>query len=122
MTKNPHRGKVGCCSDCVPLDACLQPAASRKRPPCLTDQLPSATPSHVPSERVDGAYSSSLILIGGLLYCTSEEGKTTVVKPGKGGMKIVATSEIGERTLASLSVGDGAIFHRTESHLYRVGK
>jgi outer membrane protein assembly factor BamB len=74
------------------------------------------------AERINGAYSSSLTLIDGLIYCTSEEGKTTVVRPGTGSMKIVATSEIGERTLASLAVGNGAIFHRTETHLYRIEK
>jgi outer membrane protein assembly factor BamB len=73
------------------------------------------------SERVGGNFSSSLIYADGKLYFQAEDGAMTCIKPGKTFEKL-ADGGIKERTLASYAVGDGAIFVRTESNLYRVQK
>jgi len=68
-----------------------------------------------------GNYSSSPIYADGHLYFHSGEGVTTVVKPGRF-FKKVAENDIGEFGLSSLGVTDGALFIRTESSLFKIGK
>lgn len=68
-------------------------------------------------ERIGGNYSSSLLLVGGKLYCTSEEGVTSVVVPGRE-FKTISKNDVEQRTLASLTPGDGRILYRSETHLY----
>ncbi|MBJ7346501.1 MAG: PQQ-binding-like beta-propeller repeat protein [Gemmataceae bacterium] len=72
---------------------------------------------HWGPERIDGAYSSSPVISDGKIYFQNEEGKTTVVKAARTFQKI-ATSDIGERTLASFAVADGKLFVRTEKSLF----
>jgi outer membrane protein assembly factor BamB len=71
-------------------------------------------------ERLDGNYSASPIAVGELIYFLSEEGVGTVVRAARTFEKI-ATNKIGERTLASYAVADGALFLRSAAHLYRIG-
>jgi len=71
------------------------------------------------TERLGGAFSASPISAGGHIYFLSEEGVTTVVKPGKT-YELVAKNDLGERALASPAPADGAMFLRTQSHLWRV--
>ena len=70
-------------------------------------------------ERLGGNYSSSPILAGDRIYFLSEDGVASVVQVGKQ-FKVLAKNPIGERTLASYAVADGALFLRTEKHLYRI--
>jgi len=70
-------------------------------------------------ERVGGNYSSSPIHAHGLIYFQNEEGKCVVVKAGKA-FEIVATNDLGERTLASYAASADSLFIRTESHLYKI--
>ena len=70
-------------------------------------------------ERLGGSFSASPILADGRIYLLDEDGTTTVVKPGHKFEKL-ATNRVDGRTLASLAVADGAIFLRTDSHLYRI--
>ena len=72
-------------------------------------------------ERVEGGYSTSPTFADGRIYITNEEGKTTVLAPGKK-FKILAESDMAERTLASFAVADGTIFLRSQEALYRIGK
>jgi outer membrane protein assembly factor BamB len=66
-------------------------------------------------------YSASPIAAGGNIYFLSENGIGTVVKAGKTFAQ-VARNDLGERTLASYAVSDGALFIRTAANLYRIGK
>ncbi|MCB1236098.1 MAG: PQQ-binding-like beta-propeller repeat protein [Verrucomicrobiae bacterium] len=68
-----------------------------------------------------GSYSSSPVYAGGKLYFQSGAGVTTVIEPSKK-FKKVAENDMSEPILASLAVTDGALFLRTESKLYRIGK
>ncbi len=72
-------------------------------------------------ERVEGAYSASPTFAEGRIYITNENGKTTVLAPGKK-FKVLAENDLAEKTLASFAVADGTIFLRTEQALYRVGR
>jgi outer membrane protein assembly factor BamB len=73
------------------------------------------------SERLGTHYSSSLVSAGGLVYFTSDEGKTTVVRPGPK-LDVVAENELGEYCYASAAISQGQIFFRGEQHLICVGK
>jgi outer membrane protein assembly factor BamB len=73
------------------------------------------------SRRLGGRYSASPVLAAGRLYCQSEDSKTVVLKASKT-FEELGRSEIGERTLASYAVADGALFLRTETALYRIGE
>ena len=72
-------------------------------------------------ERLEGNYSASPIAVGGLIYFLSEDGIGTVVKASRTFEKI-ATNRLGERTLASYAVADGALFIRSAGQLYRIGR
>jgi outer membrane protein assembly factor BamB len=73
------------------------------------------------NERVEKAYSSSPIYAGGLIYILSEDGSTTVFKPGDA-YDPIATNKLGEKTQASCAVEGDALFLRTEKALYRIEK
>lgn len=70
-------------------------------------------------ERIGGNYSASPVYSAGKVYLQSEEGNTTVVEAGTR-FKEVATSKLGERTLASYAVVDSAFLIRSDQHLYRI--
>jgi outer membrane protein assembly factor BamB len=72
-------------------------------------------------ERLVGPSSASLLFADGHIYATDELGRTAVVVPGKT-LQVLATSELGEKTQASLAVCDHDLIIRTEKALYRVGK
>lgn len=70
------------------------------------------------TRRLGGEYSASPILADGKIYFLSEEGVCTVVKADTK-FEEVATNKMEERTLASFAVADGALFVRTDKHLFR---
>jgi len=72
------------------------------------------------SERVGGNYSASPVLADGKIYLQNETGTGVVLKPGKTFEKL-AENALGEKTLASYAVTDGALFIRSEKNLYRIG-
>jgi outer membrane protein assembly factor BamB len=72
-------------------------------------------------ERLGGNFSASPILADGKVYFLSEEGVGHVIKAAKK-FERVAKNDLEERTLASYAVADGALFIRTETHLYRLEK
>ncbi len=71
-------------------------------------------------ERIGGNYSASPILVGGHIYFGSQEGKVTVIQPGRE-YKRVAENQIDDRIMASPAVADDSIVLRTENALYRIG-
>lgn len=72
------------------------------------------------NERLAGDYSASLLGAEGRVYFINEAGLCTIVKAGPT-FEVVAKNDLGERTLASPAVADGALFLRTKEHLYRLG-
>ena len=71
-------------------------------------------------QRIGTHYSSSLVTAGGLVYFTSDEGNTKVVRPGPT-LDIVAENKLGEYCYASPAISHGQILFRGEQHLIAIG-
>ena len=71
------------------------------------------------AERIGGNYSASPLYGDGKVYFQSEQGPAVVVKAGKEYQQL-AKNTLDERALASYAAADGALFIRTQKHLYRV--
>lgn len=71
------------------------------------------------TERLGGNFSASPIAAEGRVYFQNEEGIGYVLKAGKT-YELLAKNELGERTLASPAVADGALFLRSEGHLWKI--
>ena len=71
-------------------------------------------------KRLGGKFSASPILAAGNIYFQSEDGVTTVVRPGRTYQMIAVNEMQDERTLASLAVAENTFFIRTGTHLYRI--
>jgi outer membrane protein assembly factor BamB len=72
-------------------------------------------------ERVKGPFSASPVIADGKLYAVSEAGITTVVKLGEK-PAVLASNDLGEVILGSPAISGGAIFLRSDQHLWCVGK
>jgi outer membrane protein assembly factor BamB len=69
--------------------------------------------------RLGGTFSASPVAGAGKIYFQSEQGTGFVVKAAKQ-FEQLARNDLQERTLASYAAVDGALFIRTETHLYRI--
>jgi outer membrane protein assembly factor BamB len=69
--------------------------------------------------RLGGNYSASPVFADGRLYFASEEGVTTVLLPGPS-PRVISTNRLDGAMLASIAVSGGALFVRTDTHLYRI--
>jgi len=69
--------------------------------------------------RIGGDFSASPVYADGKIYLQNETGDGIVLAPGKEYHEL-AKNPLGERTLASYAVGDGALFIRTERHMARM--
>ena len=85
----------------------------------LATCLDSATGKQVWRERLVGKYAASPIHADGRLYFCTQEGKTTVLKPGRT-WEVLATNTLETGLMASPSVAGKALFLRTKTHLYRI--
>jgi len=72
-------------------------------------------------QRIGPHYSASLVSAGGLAYFLSDEGVTTIVKPGEK-YEAVAVNPLGEACYASPAISQGQIFLRAAKHLYAIGE
>lgn len=72
-------------------------------------------------QRVCSNVSASPVFADGKIYVQDESGLGVVLQPGKQ-FKKLAENQLGERTLASYCVTDGAIYIRGETHLYCIRK
>jgi outer membrane protein assembly factor BamB len=70
-------------------------------------------------QRLGGNYSASPLYAAGKIYFQSEQGTGEVIKAGKE-FKQLARNALGERTLASYAAAGGALYIRTEKHLYKI--
>jgi outer membrane protein assembly factor BamB len=81
--------------------------------------LETATGKQVWRERLPGNYAASPIHADGRLYFCNQEGKTTVVKPGRT-WEVLATNTLDSGLMASPAVAGKALFLRTKTHLHRI--
>jgi len=78
-----------------------------------------ATGKPVWQHRIGGTFSSSVVALGEFIYFCSEQGKTTVIRPGKE-YQLVATNMLDGRLFATPAVTGRGLILRTDSHLYRI--
>jgi outer membrane protein assembly factor BamB len=71
--------------------------------------------------RIGGEFSASPVYADGKIWLFSEEGKTTVIKPGRT-FAVLAENRLDDGFLASPAIAGKAFFLRTRSHLYRIEK
>jgi outer membrane protein assembly factor BamB len=83
---------------------------------CLSTQ----TGKELWRKRLSGNFSASPTLAEGHIYVVSEEGITSVFNPD-GEAEAIATNTLEGRSFASPAFVDGAIFFRTNTHLYGIG-
>ncbi|MBS1787009.1 MAG: PQQ-binding-like beta-propeller repeat protein [Acidobacteria bacterium] len=72
-------------------------------------------------QRIGGEYSASPVYADGKIWMFSEEGKTTVIKPGRTYEKL-AENNLEDGFLASPAIAGKAFYLRTRTHLYRIEK
>ncbi len=78
-----------------------------------------ATGQVVWTERIGGKYAASPIYADGRLYFFSQDGTTTVLKPGRT-LEVLATNNLAGGFMASPAADGKAFYLRTKTHLYRV--
>jgi outer membrane protein assembly factor BamB len=72
-------------------------------------------------KRIGGEYSASPVYADNKIWLFSEDGKTTVIKPGRT-FELLAENQLDEGFLASPAIAGRAFFLRTRTHLYRIEK
>jgi outer membrane protein assembly factor BamB len=72
--------------------------------------------------RLKGAFSASLVAAGGLIYAVNESGVVHVIKPNDADGEIVARNELGEAVLATPAIADGAMYIRSDKHLWKIAE
>ena len=80
-----------------------------------------ATGKRLWKERIGRHYSASLVTAGGLVYFTSDDGVTTIIRPGPT-YDVVAVNELGESCFASMAIHQHQILQRGEKNLYCIGE
>ena len=70
-------------------------------------------------KRIGGNFDASPIEVSGRIYFCNRGGKTTVVAAGKE-FKVLATNQLRGTFKACPAVDDGALFLRSDTHLYRI--
>ncbi len=72
-------------------------------------------------KRIGRRYSASTVTAEGLVHFLSDDGETTVIRPGTT-YDEVAKNELGESTFASPAISEEQIFIRGEKHLFCIGR
>ena len=85
----------------------------------LVTCLESATGKQVWRSRIGGTFAASPIYGDDRIYFFSQQGKTTVLKPGRT-LEVLATNSLTNGFMASPAVSGRALFLRTRTDLYRV--
>ena len=106
---------VGKYASPILVDGLIYTAAAESFLTCLD----AATGEVIWTERVGGKHAASPVYADGRLYFFSQEGKTTVLRPGRA-YEVLATNQLEDGFMASPAVSGKAFFLRTKTHLYRV--
>ncbi len=109
------KSHVGPYASPILVDGLLYTAAEESYVTCLE----AATGQTVWAERIGGKYAASPIYADGRLYFFSQQGTTTVLKPGRT-FEALATNTLANGFMASPAASGKAFFLRTRAHLYRV--
>jgi hypothetical protein len=83
--------------------------------------LDAKTGEEVWHDRLGGNFSASPVYVDGRIYFQDENGTAIVIQAGKEFVELGrSTWGDGGRTFASFAIADGALFLRSETHVYRV--
>lgn len=106
--------------------------ASRMSSPVLVDDLlfmasdlgvlsclDAKTGTEIWKERVGGDVAASLLYADGRIYCSDQNGKTTVVRAGRK-YELLAANKLDSGFMASPAASDNSLYLRTRTHLYRI--
>jgi outer membrane protein assembly factor BamB len=72
--------------------------------------------------RLQGSFSSSIIAAGGLIYCFSETGVASVIKPGEKDPILLANCPLKETILCTPAIAGGALYVRSDRHLWKLSE
>jgi outer membrane protein assembly factor BamB len=72
--------------------------------------------------RVGGSHWSTPVLSGDLLYCLSQDGDARVIKIGAEKGEVLHTLKVGETLQGSPAFADGAMYFRSDRHLWKIAK
>ena len=106
---------VGKYASPILVDGLLYTAAEESFVTCLE----AATGQTIWTERIGGKYAASPVDADNRLYFFSQDGTTTVLKPGRT-FEVLATNKLANGFMASPAVAARAFYLRTKTHLYRV--
>jgi outer membrane protein assembly factor BamB len=109
------RNHVGVYGSPLLVDGLIYTAAEENYVTCLE----AATGKLVWSERIGGKNAASPIYADGRLYFFSQQGTTTVLKPGRT-FEVLARNTLADGFMASPAASGKAFFLRTKTHLYRI--
>ncbi|MCO6457430.1 MAG: PQQ-binding-like beta-propeller repeat protein [Pirellulaceae bacterium] len=82
--------------------------------------LDAKTGEEVWRDRLAGNFSASPLYAEGRIYISNREGSTYVLKPGRQ-FELLAENSLDGQLMASPAAIDGALFYRSDTHLYRLG-
>ena len=85
----------------------------------IATSIDAKTGEQVWQQRIGGQYSASPLYADGRLWFFSEDGKTTVLKPGRV-FEQVGENRLDEGFMASPAIAGKALYLRTRTHLYRI--
>jgi outer membrane protein assembly factor BamB len=106
---------VGVYASPILVDGLIYTAAEENYVTCID----SATGQIVWTEGIGGKYAASPIYADDRLYFFSQQGTTTVLKPGRA-FSVLSTNTLAGGFMASPAVDDRAFILRTKTHLYRI--
>jgi outer membrane protein assembly factor BamB len=72
--------------------------------------------------RLKGAFTSSPVISGGRLYCFNEQGVAHVIKLDGKEPAIETTANLQEAILCTPAIANGALYVRSDKHLWKIGK
>ena len=97
------------------VDGLIYTAADESFVTCIE----AATGNVIWTERMGGKYAASPIYADGRLYFCSQQGTTTVLKPGRT-FEVLAANTLDDGFMASPAVSGKALFLRSKKNLYRI--
>jgi outer membrane protein assembly factor BamB len=65
------------------------------------------------SNRLDGAYTSSPVLVGDTIFAVNESGRTTIFEANPNEFSLIGANQVGGETLATPAICGGRIYVRT---------
>lgn len=72
--------------------------------------------------RLKGPFSATPLAAGKHLYFVNEKGLAQVVDPAKPEGEVVSELDLGETIIGTPSIGSGAIYFRSDGHLWKISK